>query len=367
MLSIEQQDVSRPATARPTTWPVPVTTTGIVPLSSQKPDGTILFICNVCGRVRSEDILREIGLEASDLFPEPCNGYFAWDDIDVSPGGALGGLDASEKRLYRALKEHSQTLPDGPSRAGWEQALRIEEFKSLVWLVKERFSRRSNNGDLDFEAMLYAAFEAAVGAYVKSQGGFDPRRGKLTTYARPSIRGAIRDEVRPQSGKEEELPLEEELQPPEQVPDAYGLEVSDLPPTCEYCNEPIPLDKRADSRFCSDAHRVVWHRRHGDVEADDYAEAIEFRNAILPPLPPDAPEDWVFERALLREAVNELHQRRRYWRRLEEWLLAIWESRVSSSTFEGLKDWRSRIAVNRHQQTAQLMRPSDHDHHRRRP
>jgi DNA-directed RNA polymerase specialized sigma subunit len=357
-------------------------------------DGSVVIFCYVCGDSRAvkEQILGAVGLEFQDLYEtqnrrsaQEFHGKSGGADIDSSPDWHLEGLNASSKRLYSALKEHSQTLPPA-LKAGWQQALNPDEFQSLVWLVRERLGRRSQR-ELNFDALLYAAFEAAVAAH--QVGEFDPSRAKLTTYAKPSIRGAIRDEVTRQTGREDELPLvDEDNQIPDQVPEVFGLEVSDLPSTCELCNEPISRDKPSDTRFCTDAHRYKYHYLKKQ-EAEDYAEAIEFQYAALPPLPPDANRDWVFERALLREAVNELSQRRRYWRRLEEWLLSIWDSRVSSerqranasgmrehpggklslpsSTFNDLKDWRSRVIDNRHHQTRELMRPSDHDHHRRRP
>jgi DNA-directed RNA polymerase specialized sigma subunit len=301
----------------------------------------------------SDDILSRWGLTYTDLYRNHQNGLdgkSSWDGIELRREQLRGVKEASKdspSELYKELKQWSQTLPPD-LRDRWEQVLDKDEWASLIALVRERADRRANRDDLSFNALVYAGAQAAAAVST-----WEPDRGaRLTTYARKPIREAIQKEARRQSNQVETEPLTGDiLEIPQRT---FGLEIADHPKTCDLCNEPIPHDKPADARFCSDAHRKRYHYL-STREAEDYAEAIEFRYATLPELPEDAPEGWVLDRALLREAVNELSQRRRYWRRLEQWLLAIWDARVSSSTFKDLKAWRIGILDNLHKQTSELM------------
>jgi hypothetical protein len=332
---------------------------------TEQEDGSLLIHCYVCGRERTDDILEAVGLSSADLFPGSRDGFYSRNDIDVSNLLAAGSTGSKLKKLLSTFKAYSASLPDGPTKAGWEHVLQEEEIGSLVGFV-ERSSRVKGRNQLDLDSLVYAALLAAVSAY--ELGEYDPGRAKLTTYARKSILGAIREEIKNQRGEEsppegvtvlsldgmrwvDDGTEQPSFDPPEQVPDASALEPSGQR-LCMLCSGPIPANKRSHARFCGDEHRKIYHRRHKQDNApEDKAESLAMEIDNLPKPSAKASEQERYRHRLLEQAAKELGHLRRYQRRLEDWLLD-----PASQNSTSFSDWKLTITDTRHRQTAVLMK-----------
>jgi hypothetical protein len=326
---------------------------------TERADGQVALHCKVCGKERSEEILRVSGLEYTALFPlaadnqqNGLDGKSLWDGKSLRQEQLAGVKEASSKslsELYSALKDKTQTLPPA-LKAGWEQVLDKDEWASLLALVRERADRRANRDDLSFSALVYAGACAAAAAFAT----WDPDRGaRLTTYARTPIREAIKKEAQRQSsGPDEEEPNRVALEGQDvaEIPeDAYNLEPGEHPPACLECGDPIPRHKPIDAKFCSDAHRKRHHYRNQDSEAEDYSEAIKLYYDNLPPTDPK----WETERNFLRETVHHIGDQKLYIQQLEALLLSGPDNLKSNPAYFALRD---QIKTNRSNQVRGLMR-----------
>jgi hypothetical protein len=316
-------------------------------------NGTVLIHCH--GGCPADEVLAALGLEWADLYgtdnggPEDKRGTYSPQD-DIEPSRRNHPLDMQAlQRLHESLSSSLPSLPAG-QREGWERVL--SEWSSLLSLVEDRLAQRSDAGRFDFEAIVIVAAEAAVKAHSR---GWDPKLGSLTTFARKSMRGAIRDEMRRQGGAEEFLDDEQSPAQLAEVPeDVYGVEADEHPPTCVVCGE--PLRGRVDAKTCSKQCRDRLYRRREDG-AEDYAEALVRYFDGLPEVPLDClPEDvgylWQIERNFLREAIKELSARRRYWQRLETWLLNL----RGLLTNRAYWAWKDQMLDRNHRRTGMLMR-----------